>query len=104
VNINQLVLTGIDHVIIKIIGSHNQSWNLRMTTKANPLSYLNFWETAAEEEFGLLIECATEGDKRLLVNALYECRKQSGGFENLMIFQPNPPNVLFIAKKTTELE
>ena len=74
-----------------------------MTTKANPLSYLNFWEEAASEEFGLLVECASEDDKRLLVNALYECRKQSGGFENLMIFQPNPPNVLFIAKKTTEL-
>lgn len=76
---------------------------MQMTTKANPLSYLNFWEEAAALEFGLLVECSSEDDKRLLVNALYECRKQSGGFDNLMIFQPNPSNVLFIAKKTTEL-
>lgn len=74
-----------------------------MATKANPLSYLNFWQEAEAQEFGLLVECANEDDKRLLVNALYECRKASGGFENLMIFQPNPPNVLYIAKKTTEL-
>jgi len=74
-----------------------------MATKANPLSYLNFWEEAASLEIGLFVECASEDDKRLLVNALYECRKQSGGFDDLMIFQPNPPNVLYIAKKTTEL-
>jgi len=74
-----------------------------MTTKANPLSYLNFWEEASALEFGLYVACADEADKRLLVNALYECRKQSGGFDELMIFQPNPPNVLFIAKRTTEL-
>ena len=74
-----------------------------MSTKANPLSYLNFWEEAATLEFGLLVECASEDDKAALAKALWECRKQSGGFDNLMIFQPNPPNVLFIAKKTTEL-
>jgi len=76
---------------------------ISMATKANPLSYLNFWEEASALEIGLFIECASEDDKRLLVNALYECRKQSGGFDDLMIFQPNPSNVLYIAKKTTEL-
>jgi len=74
-----------------------------MATKANPLSYLNFWEEASALEIGLFVECAHEDDKRLLVNALYECRKQTGGFDDLMIFQPNPSNVLYIAKKTTEL-
>lgn len=75
-----------------------------MVTKANPLSYENFWQEAAGQELGLRVECADEADKRLLVNALYECRKQTGGYDDLMIFQPNPPNVLFIAKKTgTEL-
>jgi hypothetical protein len=71
-----------------------------MTTKLDPLAYLNFWEEAAAQEFGLLVECASEEDKRLLVNALYECRKKTEGFEELMIFQPHPPNVLFITKKT----
>jgi len=76
-----------------------------MATKADPLSYLNFWEEAAAHEFGLLVECASEDDKAALAKALWECRKQSGGFDNLMIFQPNPPNVLYIAKKMTkELE
>ena len=71
-----------------------------MATKANPLSYLNFWEEAASLEIGLFVECATERDKRLLVNALYECRKQTGGFDDLMTFQPHPSNVLYIAKRT----
>lgn len=75
-----------------------------MATKLNPLSYSNFWETAAEEEIGLLVECENAQDKILLINALYECRKQTGGFENLMIFNPQSPNMLFIAKKTVELE
>lgn len=70
-----------------------------MATKLDPLSYLNFWEEAQAQEFGLLVECESEDDKRLLVNALYECRKASGGFEELMIFQPSTTE-LFIAKKT----
>jgi len=73
-----------------------------MTTKADPLTYLNFWEEASVQEFGLRVDLATEDDKRLLVNALYECRKISGGFETLMIFQPAPPTCLFIAKQTYE--
>ncbi len=72
-----------------------------MATKPDPLSYLNFWEEAKAQEFGLLVECATEQDKRLLVVALYECRKQSGGFEELMILQPGTKEI-FIAKKTLQ--
>ncbi len=74
-----------------------------MATKPNPLSYLNFWEEASALEFGLRVECATEEDKRSLAAALWECRKQSGGFEDLIIFQPTT-TVLFIAKKTVTLE
>lgn len=70
-----------------------------MATKLDPLSYLNFWEEASLAEFGLLVECASEDDKRLMVNALYECRQKAGGFQDLMISQPDPPNVLFIHKK-----
>ena len=74
-----------------------------MATKADPLSYANFWEEAAAQEIGLLVECESEDDKRLLVNALYACRQAHGGWEDMIIFQPYPPNVLYIAKKTTEL-
>jgi len=70
-----------------------------MATKPDPLSYLNFWEEAAAQEFGLLVECETEQDKRLLIVALYECRKQAGGFEELMLLQPSTTEI-FIAKKT----
>jgi hypothetical protein len=70
-----------------------------MATKLDPLSYLNFWEEAEAQEFGLLVEVETEQDKRLLVVALYECRKLSDRFEELMIFQPGETEI-FIAKKT----
>lgn len=73
-----------------------------MATKANPLSYLNFWEEASALEIGLYVECASEDDKRLLVNALYECRKQSGGFENMIIMQPTT-TMFYIMKKTVEM-
>lgn len=76
---------------------------MKMTTKLDPLTYLNFWQEASEQEFGLLVECKDEDDKRLLVNALYACRQATGGFENLIVMQPMPPNVLFITKKTVEL-
>jgi hypothetical protein len=73
-----------------------------MTTKPNPLSYLNFWQEASELEFGLLVEMASEDDKRNIVNALYECRKQSGGFENMIIMQPTT-TMFYIMKKTVEM-
>jgi hypothetical protein len=70
-----------------------------MATKLDPLSYRNFWEEADAAEFGLLVECETDQDRRLLVVALYECRKKTGGFEELMLFQPSETEI-FIAKKT----
>jgi hypothetical protein len=70
-----------------------------MATKLNPLTYKNFWEEAASLEFGLLVELESEADKPLFVNALYECRKMMGGFENMMISQPHPANTVFIHKK-----
>jgi hypothetical protein len=74
-----------------------------MATKADPLIYRSYWEEAAEQEIGIAVECASEDDKRLLVNALYECRKQIGQFDELMIFQPTL-TTLFIAKKMTEMD
>lgn len=74
-----------------------------MATKLPALTYLRYWQMAAAQEIGIMI---TTSDRILLVNALYECRKQSGGFEDLMIFQPvfeGKDNVIFIANKTVEL-
>ena len=72
-----------------------------MATKLDPLSYLNFWEEAQAQEFGLLVTCETEQDKKLLVVALYECRKRSGGFEELMLAQPSTTEI-FIVRKTLQ--
>jgi len=72
-----------------------------MATKLDPLSYLNFWEEAQAQEFGLLVTCETEQDKKLLVVALYECRKRSGGFEELMLAKPSTTEI-FIVKKTLQ--
>jgi len=74
-----------------------------MTTKLPATYYLPLWEQAAEQEIGIRITCPNADHQRLLVNALYECRKQVGGFEDLMIFQPAPVGTLYIAKKTTEV-
>lgn len=74
-----------------------------MTTKLPATYYLPIWEQAAEQEIGLRITCADADNQRLLINALYACRQEVGGFEDLILFQPAPPGTIFIAKKTTEL-
>jgi hypothetical protein len=74
-----------------------------MTTKLPATYYLPLWEQAHSEEIGILIRCVSPDHQRLLVNALYECRKQTGGFDHLIIFQPHPPGTIYIAHKTTEL-
>jgi hypothetical protein len=74
-----------------------------MATKLDPISYLNFWQEAEKQEFGILVEVASEEDKRLLVNALYACKRATGGFENLMIAQPGV-TTFFIVKKTSAEE
>lgn len=73
-----------------------------MTTKKPPDEYLQYWEAAAAEEFGILVHVAPE-DQFRFVNAMYECRNTFGGYENLMVFQPKPPGTVFVAKKTVEL-
>ncbi len=74
-----------------------------MTTKLPATYYLPLWERAAAEEIGIRITCPDADNQRKLLNALYECRKQTGGFEDMMIFQPAPVGTLFIARKTVEL-
>lgn len=73
-------------------------------TKLPALTYLPLWLNALDEEIGLWIE-TTKATRILLVNALYEARKQSlnPALEELMIFQPRE-DLIFIAKKTVELD
>ena len=73
-----------------------------MVTKLAPETYLALWERAAAEEIGLEVKVVPE-DQAKLINALYDCRKTFGGFEDMMIFQPKPEGTVFIARKTVEL-
>lgn len=69
-----------------------------MPTKKPPEYYSPLWEQAATEEFGIKIKVEPE-DQVLLVNALYECRQQTGGFKELIIMQPQPAGTVFIVHK-----
>lgn len=73
-----------------------------MSTRLPPEAYLKLWQTAAEQEIGLHISCMPE-DQLKLVNALYECKQIHGGFENLMLMQPQPPGTIYIMKQTVEM-
>ena len=73
-----------------------------MTTKLPSEFYLPLWEEAKAREIGVEIKVHPE-DQHLLINALYECRKTVGGFEELIIMQPEPPGTIFIMHKTTEV-
>ncbi len=69
-----------------------------MTTKHPPEYYLPLWEQASTEEFGIKIKVEPE-DQMLLVNALYDCRNATSGFEDLIVMQPQPLGTLFIVHK-----
>lgn len=73
-----------------------------MATKLAPETYLQFWQEAADQEFGLEVKVHPD-DQAKMLNALYDCRDACGGFEEMMIFSPSPPGTLFIMKQTTEL-
>ena len=70
-------------------------------TKLPASTYLPLWLRALDEEIGLYIQCR---HRILLVNALYEARKQSlnPALQELMLFQPSE-DVIFIAKKSVEI-
>ncbi len=67
-------------------------------------TYLPLWLRALDEEIGIHI-LTTKATRILLVNALYEARKQSlnPALQELMRFQP-AENLIFIAKKAVELD
>lgn len=73
-----------------------------MATKRPPEYYLPLWEQAAKEEFGIEIKVEPD-DMVLLINALYDCRKLSGRFQNMIICQPQPLGTIFIVHKSAEL-
>lgn len=75
-----------------------------MPTKLPASTYLPLWLRALDEEIGIVIQCAAK-TRILLVNALYEARKQSlnPALQDLMIFQPKE-DLIFIAKKSVEIE
>lgn len=65
--------------------------------------YRPLFESALEEEIGVYVET---DNMKILSAILYEQKKTNPAFEALIILQPTIPgkdNVLFIAKKTTEL-
>lgn len=64
-------------------------------------TYLPLWLRALDEEIGIVIHCS---HRILLVNALYEARKQSlnPALQELMLFQPKE-DIIFIAKKSVEI-
>lgn len=75
-----------------------------MGTKLPASTYLELWLRALDEEIGIVINIKNN-HRILLVNALYEARKQSlnPALQELMIFQPKE-DLIFIAKKAVEIE
>lgn len=73
-----------------------------MTTRLPPSEYLKYWEGAAAEEIGLHILVEPD-DQAQFINALYDCRKTFGGYENIIVMQPKPLGTVFVMKKTVEL-
>jgi hypothetical protein len=76
---------------------------MAMGTKLPSEAYLPIWEAAEAEEIGLEIKVVPE-DQMLLVQALYDCKKAVGGFEDFIIAQPKPPGTIFLVRKTVEMD
>jgi hypothetical protein len=73
-----------------------------MTTRLSPEAYLPLWEAALGEEIGIHITCVPD-DQHKFVGALYEAKKLSDAFDDLIVMQPQPPGTIYIMKKTVEL-
>lgn len=69
-----------------------------MATRPPPETYLRYWAAAAEQEIGIEIK-VDPADQAMLVNQLYEARNAFGGYEDMIILQPNPPGTIFIRTK-----
>ena len=61
------------------------------------------WERASQEEIGIAIE-VEPGKFQIVMNKLYNVRKEQGGFEDIMICAPPGKKELWMVKKTVELE
>lgn len=73
-----------------------------MGTKLHPLAYRELWEKAAEVEIGLAISVEPD-DQQKLLNALYACREELGGFGEFIICSPEPRGQVWIVRKSVEL-
>ena len=73
-----------------------------MATRLPSAAYIEFWSTAAAEEIGLCVMVHPD-DQTKFINALYEARTEHGGFEELMIAQPEPRGTVFIIQKMVEM-
>jgi hypothetical protein len=73
-----------------------------MATKLPNEEYLKYWEAADAEEIGIHITVEPEDQSKFL-NALYDCRKAIGGYEHLIVMQPQPLGTVYVMKKPVEL-
>lgn len=73
-----------------------------MTTKLPAEAYSEIWEKAAEQEIGLGVS-VEPADQQKFVNALYACKQAIGGFEDIMVFQPEPAGQVWLVHKGVEL-
>jgi hypothetical protein len=73
-----------------------------MTTRVPLENYLKLWEAAEAEEIGVLIK-VEPADQQKFVIAMFDCRKTFGGYEDIILFQPQPEGTVFLARKTAEL-
>ena len=63
---------------------------------------LRLWQRAARQEFGIAIKT---NDKRGWTTKLYEVRKASGGFDNIVICNPGRfPDELWLVKRSVRME
>lgn len=69
----------------------------------NPTFYTPLFESALENEIGLLVEVANPRHLRAI---LYECRKLADDprFDEIIMFIPASNDRIFLARKSVELE
>lgn len=73
-----------------------------MGTRLSASTYIQFWQEAAGFEFGLEVKVHPD-DQVKMVNGLYAARDELGGYDDVMIFQPQPPGTIFMMKNTVEM-
>jgi hypothetical protein len=73
-----------------------------MTTRLSPAAYIEFWREAHALEIGLHITLDPKSQTKF-INELYNARKELGGYEDMIVFQPAPIGTVFICHKDAQL-